>query len=280
MAFNSYYLSEILGCKRSFGHGFPHSAHPLLSWKNLPALSRTPLLSLSLTSASSSRAPCCHRYLLPPLKPTTPSPPSLRATRLPSLFPKPAPSRCLAAAAATAALPILMAGRRTCWGALDRPRPSQGAPTSTLGTGGARAPPALTLTTGINRPQSLLLCCKRMFQLFQRYVASVSYECCKSKLGCCICCNGYTCMLQVSVSNVSSVFSYECCNWFYLDVAYVSHICCSFYLDVTYVLQWLSSVFGVFVSVLDTCFNCFTCERIKMPKRGVNWAFLKINCKN
>jgi hypothetical protein len=21
-------------------------------------------------------------------------------------------------------------------------------------------------------------------------------------------------------------------------------------------------------------------ERIKMPKRGVNWAFLKINCKN
>jgi hypothetical protein len=22
------------------------------------------------------------------------------------------------------------------------------------------------------------------------------------------------------------------------------------------------------------------CERIKMPKKGVNWAFLKINCKN
>jgi hypothetical protein len=21
-------------------------------------------------------------------------------------------------------------------------------------------------------------------------------------------------------------------------------------------------------------------ERIKMPKRGVNWAFLKVNCKN
>jgi hypothetical protein len=24
----------------------------------------------------------------------------------------------------------------------------------------------------------------------------------------------------------------------------------------------------------------YKAERIKMPKRGVNWAFLKINCKN
>jgi hypothetical protein len=38
-------------------------------------------------------------------------------------------------------------------------------------------------------------CCKRMFQvfqMFQRYVAIVSYECCKSRLKCCICCNGCT----------------------------------------------------------------------------------------
>ena len=48
-------------------------------------------------------------------------------------------------------------------------------------------------------------CCKHMFQvfhMFQKYVASVSYGCCKSGSGYCIC--------------------YKC---FYLDVLYVSHIC-------------------------------------------------------
>jgi hypothetical protein len=55
------------------------------------------------------------------------------------------------------------------------------------------------------RPPTRLLgfaksaCCKCIFQVFQRYVASVSY-------GCCICCNDYTHMLQVSVPNVTSVF--------------------------------------------------------------------------
>jgi hypothetical protein len=52
-------------------------------------------------------------------------------------------------------------------------------------------------------------CCKHMFQVFnmlQRYVSSVSYECCKSRLGCCICCNGCTCMFQTSIPNVSSIF--------------------------------------------------------------------------
>jgi hypothetical protein len=54
-----------------------------------------------------------------------------------------------------------------------------------------------------------LTCCKRMFkvfQIFQKYVASVSYGCCKSRSECCICWNGYTHMLQTSVPNVSSVF--------------------------------------------------------------------------
>jgi hypothetical protein len=45
--------------------------------------------------------------------------------------------------------------------------------------------------------------CKRMFH---RYVASVSYRCCKSRSGCCICCNICTYMLQASVPNILSVF--------------------------------------------------------------------------
>jgi hypothetical protein len=37
--------------------------------------------------------------------------------------------------------------------------------------------------------------------------------------------NGYIHMLQVSIPNVSFVFSDICCTCVYLDVAYVSHIC-------------------------------------------------------
>jgi hypothetical protein len=50
--------------------------------------------------------------------------------------------------------------------------------------------------------------------------ASVSYGCCKSRSGCCksrsLRCNGYTCMLQASVLNVSSVFSDVCCKCVYV----------------------------------------------------------------
>jgi hypothetical protein len=41
-----------------------------------------------------------------------------------------------------------------------------------------------------------------------------------------ICCDGCTLILQMSIPNVLSVFSYVCCKCVYLDVAYVSHICC------------------------------------------------------
>jgi hypothetical protein len=56
---------------------------------------------------------------------------------------------------------------------------------------------------------------------------------------CCICCNGYTRMFQMYVSNVSAI-SYVYCKCFYLDVAYVTvaiHICCKrmFHLFWTYV---------------------------------------------
>ena len=59
-------------------------------------------------------------------------------------------------------------------------------------------------------------CCKLMFQvfqMFQRYVASVLYRCCKNRPGCCTCCNGYTHMFQVYVLNVLSV-SDVCCKCF------------------------------------------------------------------
>jgi hypothetical protein len=32
----------------------------------------------------------------------------------------------------------------------------------------------------------------QVFQMFQRYVACIVYRCCKSRSGCCTCCNGYT----------------------------------------------------------------------------------------
>ena len=60
--------------------------------------------------------------------------------------------------------------------------------------------------------------------MFQTYVASVSYGCCKSRSGCRICCKCLGGMLQEYVQNVPSV-SHVCCKYC-LDVAYVPHICC------------------------------------------------------
>jgi hypothetical protein len=80
-------------------------------------------------------------------------------------------------------------------------------------------------------------CCKRMFrvfQMFQRNVASVSVGCCKSKSGRYTCCNGCTRMLQRFVTNVSSVFSghmlqvclSRCLHMFHTYVACVLFRCC------------------------------------------------------
>jgi hypothetical protein len=41
---------------------------------------------------------------------------------------------------------------------------------------------------------------------------------------------------------------------------------------------WGGAVVGYFS--LEKAIQQLRVERIKMPKRGVNWAFLKINCKN
>jgi hypothetical protein len=96
-----------------------------------------------------------------------------------------------------------------------------------------------------------------MFQMFQRYVASVSYRCCKSRLRCFIRCNGCT-MLQAFVQNILSVFkrmlqvclSGYCIYMFDVYVASVLSECC---IHFSMVFQVFS---GVFVSVSDACFMC------------------------
>ena len=99
--------------------------------------------------------------------------------------------------------------------------------------------------------------------MFKRYVTSISYGYCKSRSGCCTCCNSCTLMLQASVLNVSSVFSDVCCKCVYLDVAYVfihiTHMMQVFYLDVGYVYKDFKCFSGVFASVPDAYFKCFIC---------------------
>jgi hypothetical protein len=82
------------------------------------------------------------------------------------------------------------------------------------------------------------------------HVVSVSYGCCKSRSGCCICCNGYTRMLQAYVSNVSSVFQTYVANvfiWmlhmFHTYVASILSGCCTCFYN------YFSSVFQVFLQV-------------------------------
>jgi hypothetical protein len=66
------------------------------------------------------------------------------------------------------------------------------------------------------------------------HVASVSCGCCKSRSGYCICCNGYTRMLQMSVPNGSAVFR-RMLHMFYLGVAYISHFMLQvFHPDIAY----------------------------------------------
>ena len=90
-------------------------------------------------------------------------------------------------------------------------------------------------------------CCKRMFQMFQRYVASVSYRCCKSRSG--------LHMLQWLYTHFASVYSKYytyffrrmlqvclsgCCICFHTYVASVLSKCCIYF-------AMVSSVFQVFL---------------------------------
>jgi hypothetical protein len=56
-------------------------------------------------------------------------------------------------------------------------------------------------------------------------------------------------MLQRSVTNVSFVFLDACCKFIYLDVTYVSHICCMF----IWALRMCAKLFKCFRSMLQVC---------------------------
>jgi hypothetical protein len=70
-------------------------------------------------------------------------------------------------------------------------------------------------------------------------------------------CNGYTRMFQVYVPNVSSVPD-ACCKYMFQVFQVFHTYIASVHLGVAYV-QWFSSVFMRFASVLDVCFRCFIC---------------------
>jgi hypothetical protein len=104
-------------------------------------------------------------------------------------------------------------------------------------------------------------CARFLRRILQAYVSSVSdilKVCCKcsvwmlqSRSECCICWNWCTCMLQTSISNVSSVFSDACWKYVYLDVIYVSHICCKCFI---WMLHMFCNGFQVFFRYFCECF--------------------------
>ena len=68
-------------------------------------------------------------------------------------------------------------------------------------------------------------------------------------------------VFQVYVLNVSSVFSYVCCKWVYLDVAYAAHISCKCYIWMLRMFAMaFQSVFKIYLQVFSyACFKRFIC---------------------
>jgi hypothetical protein len=105
-------------------------------------------------------------------------------------------------------------------------------------------------------------CCKHMFLSVSYACCKCSCGCCKSRSRCCICYNGYTHMLQVSVPNVSAVLD-RCCMcliWvlymFHTYVASVSFQCCiCFHTYVTSVLSRCCICFAMTTHVFPSCFR-------------------------
>jgi hypothetical protein len=120
---------------------------------------------------------------------------------------------------------------------------------------------------------SRLTCCKCMFQ---RYVASVSYRCCKSSSGCCksrsyvaqvsmamhVC---FRCVFQMfyCIRRILQVFSSSCCKsrsgcCIYMHVASVYFVSCKCFIWMLHMFTILFKCFsGVVASVSDACFKCF-----------------------
>jgi hypothetical protein len=102
-------------------------------------------------------------------------------------------------------------------------------------------------------------CCKsmfRVFQMFQRYVASVSYGCCKNRSGCFVCYNDCTLICKYC-STCFICFSNVCYKCVYLDVTYVSHIHYKCFIWMLHVFQWFSSVFRCFCMCFSRMFQVF-----------------------
>jgi hypothetical protein len=93
-------------------------------------------------------------------------------------------------------------------------------------------------------------CCNSMFQVFQMYVASVVYQCCKNRLGCYTCCNGYTRIFQVYVSNVLSILDEYCKSFTWMLHIHVANICFKcFQVFHTYVYEYFIWMLHIFVMV-------------------------------
>jgi hypothetical protein len=118
-----------------------------------------------------------------------------------------------------------------------------------------------------------------------------SHECCKSRSGCCTCCNGYTSMLQEFVQNVSSVRAS-----FYLDVTKVhlfcKHIFQVFHLDVACVRNGYTRAFKFFwcfENVSNVCSKYFQLFRIYVvsvsskcykSRYGVAHVAMRLTCRS
>jgi hypothetical protein len=101
---------------------------------------------------------------------------------------------------------------------------------------------APTLTAGIPRPRAphvvnacfkCFRCFIGMFQVFRTNVAKVDHDVAYVAIIVHVCCN-----LQVSIPNVSSVFSDVCCKCVYFDIAHVSYIRCKCFI-------WMLHMFAI-----------------------------------
>ena len=172
----------------------------------------------------------CYRASLPsdPSRVAHSSPsPAARSTHASrcSLRPRPRPGSHRAGCACYGCVPgrPCRAKRGLAWMAAAARAAARSLPSS-FSTATAQPDPAMEYSAYQGFAEST--CYKRIFKVFQRYVVSVSYRCCKSRSGCFTCCKCFRSIWQAFVQNVSSVPD-VCGKRVDVVVAYVSHICCN-----------------------------------------------------
>jgi hypothetical protein len=77
--------------------------------------------------------------------------------------------------------------------------------------------------------------------MFQRYVTSVVYRCCKSRSGCSTCCNGYTHIFQVYVPNIS----------------FVPDVCCKCFIWMLQKYIWMLHIHTCYKQIFLSVLRCF-----------------------